>query len=305
MEAAVMLAPTQPATPPDHKQLPETDGTIVENYQEHPQGNLLTECLRPRLHEVRPDGQFSIGCDSGIYWRWAEPVLDGCKAPDWFVVLGVPPMLDGEYRRSYVLWREAVKPLIVIEFVSGDGSPERDTTPYTGKFWVYEQAISASYYVIFEGKKASMEMFHLVDGRYHAVAANAQGRFCIEPLGVELGIWEGTYREMTLPWLRVWDTRTGEMLPLSDERADVAESLLVDTREMLSEETERAEMERKRAETESKRAETESKRAETESQRAETESQRAETESKRAQTAEEHAQKLAEKLRALGIDPEA
>src|SRR5258708_2961381 len=161
MQPSATLAPGQPAAPPDHLHLPETDGSIVENNQEHPQANLLTECLQPRLREVYPNEQFCIGCDSGIYWRWTNPVLDGCKAPDWFLVPNVPPMLDGSFRRSYVLWQEVVKPLIVIEFVSGDGRVERDTEPYKGKFWVYEQGICASYYAIYEVEKASVEVFRL------------------------------------------------------------------------------------------------------------------------------------------------
>src|SRR4051794_3759127 len=110
MQPPATLAPREPAALPDHKQLPETDGTIVENFQEHPQGNVLTECLLPRLHELFPDGQFCSGGDSGIYWLYTTPPLDGCKAPDWFLVVGVPPMLNGEFRRSYVLWQEAVRP---------------------------------------------------------------------------------------------------------------------------------------------------------------------------------------------------
>ena len=170
------------------------------------------------LQELYPNGQYCIGCDSGIYWRWTYPVLDGCKAPDWFLVPNVPPMLDGTYRRSYVLWQEAVKPLMVVEFVSGDGSEERDTEPYKGKFWVYEQAICASFYAIYEVEKASVEVYRLHLQQYQPVAANAAGRFPIEPLGIELGIWEGTYRGLTLPWLRVWDAATGELMPLADER---------------------------------------------------------------------------------------
>jgi Uma2 family endonuclease len=276
MQPPTMLSPDMPATPPDHNQLPDKDGAIVTNYQEHPQSNLLTESLRPRLHELRPDGQFSIGCDSGIYWRWTQPVLEGCKAPDWFLVLGVPPMLEGEYRRSYVLWREAVKPLLIIEYVSADGSEEHDTTPYKGKFWVYEQGISAAYYVIFDGKHSSVEVYCLDKGRYKPVEANAKGRFPIEPLGIELGIWEGTYREITLPWLRVWDAITGEMMALGEERAETAEGLLVDTRQMLSEETERAENERKRAN----------------------------EEARLKSEAQQKAERLAAKLRELGIAPE-
>jgi Uma2 family endonuclease len=309
------MVPPATATPsfvalPDHKQLPETDGSIVENFQEHPQGNLLTECLLPRLRELYPDGQFAIGHDSGIYWRVTEPPLDGCKAPDWFLVPGVPPMLDGEFRRSYVLWQEIIKPLVVVEFVSGDGSEERDTTPYKGKFWVYEKAICAGYYVIFEGEKPSVEVYRLVGGQYAAVAANAAGRFPIEPLGVELGIWHGAYRGMDLPWLRVWDSARGEMLTLGEERADLAEGLLDDARRRLEEETERAETERKRAEDEKRRAEDEKRRAEDEKRRAEDEKRRAEDEKRRADEAKllldkavQDREKLLEKLRAAGIDP--
>src|SRR4051794_8678557 len=115
-------------TLPDHMQLPEKDGTFVRNFQEPPQSTLLSGSLFPRLVVLYGYGRFCIGCDSGIYWRYTQPVLDGCKAPDWFLVPGVPAMLEGQFRRSYVLWQEAVRPLLVIEYVSGDGSEERDTT---------------------------------------------------------------------------------------------------------------------------------------------------------------------------------
>ena len=145
---------SQPKTAlPNHLQLPETDGSIVENYQESPQGNLLTSSILPRLRELHPDGQFSIGQDSGIYFQHTEPPLDGCRSPDWFYVPNVPPMLDGTFRRSYVMWYEVVPPLVIIEYASGDGSKERDQTPMTGKFWIYEHAIGAKYYAIFEIEK--------------------------------------------------------------------------------------------------------------------------------------------------------
>ncbi len=53
------------------------------------------------------------------------------------------------------------------------------------------------------------------------------------------------------------------------------------------------------------RAEAERQRAEAERQRAETEHQRAETERQRAETAEELAARLAEQLRALGVEPDS
>ncbi len=240
---------------PDHLQLPDKDGAIVTNFQESPQTNLLTGSLLPKLRELYPDGQFCIGADSGIYWRHVQPPLDGCKAPDWFLVPGVPPMLQGTFRRSYVLWQEGVRPLVVIEYASGDGSEERDTTPYRGKFWVYEQAIAAPYYAIFEIERGTVELHKLSGGRYFLVEPNKAGRLPIEPLGVELGLWQGSFRGVAMAWLRVWDTATGQLLPSEEERAEVerdradtAESLLDDTRRRLDEECERAETERKRAE---------------------------------------------------------
>ena len=58
---------------PDHTQLPDSDGTFVKNFQEHPQSILLTTSIRPILEQVHPDGQYCIGQDSGIYWRVPSP----------------------------------------------------------------------------------------------------------------------------------------------------------------------------------------------------------------------------------------
>jgi hypothetical protein len=87
-----------PATQlPDHTQLPESDGTFVKNSLEHPQSLLLTDSITPTLDALHPDIHYSIGQDTGIYWRIAKP-------PAWFYVPNVPPMLNGTFRRSYVLW---------------------------------------------------------------------------------------------------------------------------------------------------------------------------------------------------------
>ena len=38
-----------PSSLPDHKELPESDGTFVMNFQEHPQSMIITESLWPML----------------------------------------------------------------------------------------------------------------------------------------------------------------------------------------------------------------------------------------------------------------
>ena len=228
---APIKAPASPPVPPatlslpDHKQLPESDGTFVKNFQEHPQSIVLTSSIAPVLEKLHPDGRYCIGQDSGIYWRLMEPPEKGAEAPDWFYVPNVPPMLDGEYRRSYVLWKEYVAPLIAIEFVSGNGNEERDATPPSetekaGKFWVYEQAIRIPFYVIFDGFRDSLEAYHLLDGRYVKMQPNDRGHYAIPPMGVELGL----ILENGVSWLRWWD-ESGNLLLTGDERAVRAEAI--------------------------------------------------------------------------------
>lgn len=228
---------------PDHTQLPESDGTFVMNFQEHPQGMLLTGSIRPVLRRLHPDGQFCIGHDSGIYWRLTEPPEEpwrGATAPDWFYVPGVPPMLGGRHRRSYVLWKEQIAPFLVLEYVSGDGSEERDRTPFTGKFWIYEQAIRPAYYGIYEVDPGRVEVYHLVDDHFELLPANERDHYPIPGLGIELGIWPGRFQDVDLPWLRGWDEQ-GNLLLTGDEQVEL--------------ERQRSEQERLRAEQEHLRAE--------------------------------------------------
>ena len=37
---------------PDHKQLPDSDGTFVKNFQEHPQSIVLTSSIAPVLEKL-------------------------------------------------------------------------------------------------------------------------------------------------------------------------------------------------------------------------------------------------------------
>ncbi len=78
-------------TLPDHTQLPDSDGTFVKNFQEHPQSVLLTDSLLPWLQQRHPDGRYAIGQDSGIYWRITDPPVRGAVSPDWFYVPACRP----------------------------------------------------------------------------------------------------------------------------------------------------------------------------------------------------------------------
>ncbi|QLE42798.1 hypothetical protein FD723_21735 [Nostoc sp. C052] len=49
--------------------------------------------------------------------------------------------------------------------------------------------------------------------------ANERGHYPIVALGVELGLWQGVYQNVELPWLRWWDLE-GNLLLSGDERAE-------------------------------------------------------------------------------------
>ncbi|HCA94275.1 MAG TPA: hypothetical protein DEP38_06290, partial [Cyanobacteria bacterium UBA9226] len=247
------------------------------NFQEHPQSIILTDSIGSVLQERHPDGQYCIGQDSGIYWRETEPPEKGAEAPDWFYVPNVPPKLKGEIRRSYVLWREHIAPLIALEFASGNGDEERDKTPLSvseegvttkpGKFWVYEQVVRIPYYGIYEIKSSKLEMYQLVAGFYQKLEPNERGHYFISPLEIELGLWRGSYQNQEQMWLRWWD-KEGNLLLIGNERAEV-----------------------------------ESDRANRENQRAQEMEMALVEQKQRTQEAEIKAARLAEKLRSLGVDP--
>jgi Uma2 family endonuclease len=215
---------------PDHTQLPESDGTFVKSFQEHPQSLLLTDSISPVLQRLHPDGQYAIGQNCGIYWREVDPPERGAEAPDWFYVPNVPPLLNGQIRRSYVLWREYITPVIALEFASGDGSEERDSTPLSrsasresgkpGKFWIYEQVMRIPYYGIYRINQGILEMYHLIDTQYQLMTPNRRNHYPIVPLQVELGVWQGSFlNQPTQSWLRWWDMN-GELLLTGREQAE-------------------------------------------------------------------------------------
>ena len=107
----------------------------------------------------------------------------------------------------------------MLEFVSGNGSEERDKTPWKGKFWIYEQVIKPAFYGIYEVNKASIEVYELMGGQYQLLPANERGHYSITAMGVELGLWQGEYQNMELPWLRWWDLQ-GNLLLTGEERAN-------------------------------------------------------------------------------------
>jgi len=252
--SAISVLPSNDVKLPTHKDLPCEDGSIATNFLEAPQHTILSESLFPVFEAIHPDKDFAVGNDCGIYWRNTNPPLSGAVAPDWFYVPNVPPMLDGEVRRSYVLWQEHVPPLLVVEFVSGNGSEEHDVTPGRGKFWIYEREILVANYVIWDGFRSTVELYRLVRNRYVQSKPNSAGRFEIPELGIEFGLKQETLLGSSADYLRAWDSTSGKLLLHAIEREAELEEENRKSKRLARQEKQRAEQEKQRAEQEKQRA---------------------------------------------------
>jgi Putative restriction endonuclease len=193
------------------------------------------------------------------------------KAPDWVYIKSVKPFPDGEARRSYTPCTEGDIPSVVMEFVSATDGGEYSFNPHYpyGKWYFYEQILQVPTYAIFHPQIRVLEVYHLVDGKYQAASPDENGRVWIESLGLYLGTWIGKKADYEGCWLRWWDE---------------SGNLILWDGELLQQERQQVEQER---------------------QRAEAERQRAEAERQRAEESEAKNVRLAERLRAMGIDPDA
>jgi len=197
-------------------------------------------------------------------------------APDVYVAFGRPK----GHRGSYKVWEEGgIFPQVVFEV----WSPGNRVQQMNEKRRTYERFGAEEYYVIYPELPAFVEAWIrkgdklvVVDDVKTWVSPRLEIRFAIQK-----GVLEVLRRDGT-PFLTY--------LELGQKLTDV---------------TNRAEQEAKRAEQEAKRAEQEAKRAEQEAKRAEQEAKRANELSAERDTERERAERLAAKLRALGLDPDA
>lgn len=171
-----------------------------------------------------PDLVYSAA-DLNLYYDLRHPRW--YKRPDWFGVVGVEKLYDGEdLRLSYVTWQEPANPFVVVELLS-PGTEEEDlgqtqnqaNQPPT-KWHVYEQILRIPYYIIFSRYTDELQAFHLVGGHYEALNTNS-GRVEMPELGLTLGIWHGQFRGIERLWLR-WFTPSGELIPIAEEEVEQA-----------------------------------------------------------------------------------
>lgn len=200
---------------------PEEPGLPDEFHLYQPQ--LLRYTFKPANCDLE---EIFIGSDLNLYYDLHHP--NWYKRPDWFAVVGVSRLYEGhDLRLSYVLWQELVSPFVVVELLS-PGTEEEDlgrTVPQRGKpptkWQVYEQILRVPYYIVFSRYTNEVQAFRLVAGAYEQVELT-EGCLLIPQLGLNLGLWQGSFENIDRLWLR-WMTTEGELIPIPSEEATVAE----------------------------------------------------------------------------------
>ncbi|MEG4228006.1 Uma2 family endonuclease [Microcoleus sp. N9_B2] len=265
------------------------------------QAQLLCDSCLPSNYPA--DRVFSAS-DLNLYYDSNH--LNWYKRPDWYLVVGVSRFYqDRDLRQSYVIWDEVVSPLIAIEFLSPStededlGLTESEPNKPPTKWQVYEKILKIPYYFVFSKYNNKLRVFRLIGNRYREQLLTGS-RFWIPEIQLSLGLWEGAFLQNQRLWLRWYDIN-GNLIPTPEEFERQRAQLESQRAEF---ERQQAEIERQQAESESQRAESERQRAEFERQRAESESQRAELESQRAESESRRANQLADRLRAMGINPD-
>lgn len=217
-------------------ELPGESG-LPDEYHLH-QARLLGDTFRPATYGPE---DYLVATDLNLYFDPEH--TNYYKRPDWYAVVGVPKLHDGHaLRRSYVLWQEQVRPLVIVELLSpgteGEdlGQTVREPGAPPTKWTAYAQYVKVPYYVVFDGQTGELQAFRLRGGTF-VPRRLTPGGLWIKEVQLTLGIWRGTYTGVRRAWLR-WKDTGGNWVPTDAEA-----------------EYRRAEQERLRAEQAEQRAE--------------------------------------------------
>jgi Uma2 family endonuclease len=247
---------------------PEEPGLPDEFHDFQPK--LLRETCVPPTY---PQNERFVGADLNLYYDSRH--TGWYKRPDWFLCLGVTPSVtQEELRWSYVIWQEGIAPFVVVELLSPGTEDEdlgrtvREIGKPPPKWEVYERMLRVPFYVVYDRYENDLRVFGLQNGRYQPVALTA-ARFWFEELQLGLGVWSGSYQGAEGQWLR-WYDAADQWIATDAEACRSAQQQV------------EVELEARRSA-----------------------QQQVQQESDRADEAQLKADRLAAKLRALGIDPDA
>jgi Uma2 family endonuclease len=271
------------------------DDAPVDNFFSEKQQRLLTEPLYSARMAERLGRPLLAAANVGVFYGEGQPAI----VPDALVSLDVELAADlwPKPNRSYFIWRFGKPPDAVVEIVSNreGGELERKRERYA--------QLGVAYYVVFDPQRLlgeeALRCYELRGRTYAPCAENWLG-----DIGLGVRLWEGEYEGVKAVWLR-WCDQKGNVIPTGAELAEAERQRAEAERQRAEAERQRAEEEQRRAEEARQQAAAERQRAEEEQRRAEEARQQAAAERQRAEEERVRAERLAARLRALGIDPDA
>jgi Uma2 family endonuclease len=279
---------------PDSDGQPMTESDATRDY--------LIYCVEVLRLYFQPRQDVYVSGNLFIYYEEGNP--QAVVSPDVFVVFGVKA---GKHR-SYKVWQENGQlPSFVMEItsISTQKKDEVEKPQLYASLGIQEYF---QYDPTADYLKPQLKGSQLVDGVYQPLPlrVNANGISFIhsQVLGLDLQLQtpNSVIGNSSLPQaLRFYDPQTGVKL-LSLQETEQARSEAEQARSEA--EQARSEAEQARSEAEQARSEAEQARSEAEQARSEAEQARSEAEQAREQ-AIQRAERLAARLRALGIDPDA
>lgn len=222
--------------------------------------------IRSMLVAYRERNDFFAGGNMFIYYSRTQRMNQDFRGPDFFVTLDI----DGSReRQGWVVWEEDGRyPDVIVELLS----PSTEAQDRGPKKAIYERIFKTRNYFIYDPfNPDSLQGWQLDQHQtYQPLTPDQRGWLWSDVLGLWLGTWLGSLdREPptgSCHWLRFYDPQ-GNLVPLPEEQAQ-------------------------------QQVEQEHLRVEQAQQQAEQAQQQAEQERLRAE-------RLVERLRQLGIDPEA
>lgn len=212
------------------------------------QAELLSQTFCPPSY---PAEQIFVASDLNLYY---DPRHTGWyKRPDWFAVVGVSRLYQGQdLRLSYVFWQEGVRPIVVIELLS-PGTQDEDLGrrepqgKQPGKWKVYEQILGVPYYITFNRyNNDELQAFQLAGNRYQAMEL-LSGRLWIPDLEMGLALWQGEYRGALRQWLRWYDAQ-GNWIPTEAERTQQAQQRAEQAEQQVEQERQQRELAQRQVE---------------------------------------------------------
>ncbi|MGB7413271.1 MAG: Uma2 family endonuclease [Thermosynechococcaceae cyanobacterium] len=217
----------------DIKRLPSnlySDEPPLETDFHRDQIDLLIRLLKYWWRDLH---DFYITGNLTVYYNEQQLKSRDFRGPDIFIVLGV----EKKDRRSWVVWDEGGKyPNVVIELLS-DSTASVDRGE---KKRLYQDIWRVPDYFWFHPETMEFAGFHLVEGRYEAIAPNEAGQLWSEQLQLYLGIETQQLR---------WFSKQGNLIPLPEEQERQAKEQERQAKEVALRQAEEAQQRAKRLET--------------------------------------------------------